>query len=187
MNYKKLRQEIYSFFILMMVSITIILTSCGYIKSGIDNENWVYIIGGAFFFCFTGYGFFVFLARIRKVVLARKVGDIILYEKFRTLKEIAEKVNASQTKVAGAIAFLIDNEYIEGIKLERDRVVVFSEERKREVEEQAMEIAKILNKTNSKKYTNGAKCVNCGASVVFNGESAICPYCGSLLKPNNDK
>lgn len=187
MNYKKLRQELYSFFILMFVSLAIMLIASGYIKFGFDDENWVYIISGAFFLCFTAYGLWVFLARIRKVLLARKVGDIILYEKLRSVKEIAEKIKVNPTKVAGCIAFLIDNEYIDGVKLEHDKVVVLSEEHEREIREHALEVAKILNKTNSKKYTNGAKCKNCGATVVFNGESAICPYCGSLLKPTQNK
>ncbi len=187
MNYKKLRQELYSFFILLFVSLAIMLISCGYIKFGFDDENWVYIISGAFFLCFTAYGFCVFLARIRKVVLARKVGDIILYEKFRSVKLIAEKLKVSPTKIAGSIAFLMDNEYIEGIKLDHDKIIVLSEEREREIKEHALEVAKAITKTNSKKYTNGAKCKNCGATVVFNGESAICPYCGSLLKPTQNK
>lgn len=182
MNYKKLNQEMISFTMLMMVSIIIVIVSAVYIKVGYDKDNIIYMIGGAFFLCFALYGLFVFIKRIQKVELARKSGDMILYEKIRSVEEISKKLKKDKRRVAGSILFLIDNSYIEGVRIERDTIVLLAEEEQKRNEERAIEVAKIVNKTNSKKFLNSAKCKNCGATVVFNGEKAICPYCGNLLK-----
>lgn len=182
MNYKKLNQEMISFVILMMVSIIIVIISAVYIKVGYDKDNIIYMIGGAFFLCFALYGLVVFVKRIQKVELARKSGDMILYEKLRSVEEISKRLKKDKNKVAGSIIFLIDNSYIEDVRIERDTVILVAEEKQKKAEEMAVEVAKIVNKTNSKKFLNSAKCKNCGATVVFNGEKAICPYCGNLLK-----
>ena len=186
MNYKKLNQEIVSFTILLFVAMFIAIASVVYIKIGFEKDNFVYMIGGAFFLCFSVYGDFVFVKRIAKVGLARRSGELILYDKVRSIEEISNRLKRSKTLVAGSILFLIDNEYIEGVRVEKDRIVLAKEEEQKQQERNALEIAKIVNKTNSKKFLNSAKCENCGATVVFNGEKAICPYCGNLLKAKSE-
>ena len=81
MNYSKIRQEIISFIILIVVSVIIMAVSAVYIKMGFDDDLIVFIIGGAFFLFLGAYSFIVFVKRINKCVFARKVGDLILYDK----------------------------------------------------------------------------------------------------------
>ena len=187
MNYSKIRQEIISFIILIVVSVIIMAVSAVYIKMGFDDDLIVFIIGGALFLFLGAYSFIVFVKRINKCVFARKVGDLILYDKERSIQSLAKKLNVVDRKVVQAIVFLVNNEYIEGIRLERGLIISRDDDAKKpsEEKEELNQLGKVANKTNLKKYLNSAKCENCGATIVFNGEKAICPYCGNLLSEQN--
>ncbi len=183
MNYKRLRQERISFLILLIVALTIALICIFYIKKGMDEEP-IYAIGGGLFLFFSAYACYIFIGRLRKVSMAQKVGDVILYDKLRTYKDIAEKLKITEKKVQQSLAFLFNNNYIEGFKAETDRVVNIQEEQnaiKQAFMEQRLETAKVAN-SRTRKGVNGARCENCGANVVFKDTQAICPYCGNLLK-----
>ena len=112
---------------------------------------------------------------------------MILYDKERSIQALAKKLDVQDKKVVQAIVFLVNNDYIEGIRLEKGLVISRDEEDKKpsEEKEDLNQLGKVANKTNLKKYLNSAKCENCGATIVFNGEKAICPYCGNLLSGQN--
>ena len=131
MDYKKIRQEIISFFILLFVSIAILIISAIYIRMGIVEDTIYYSIGGAVFAFISFYSIVIFIKRLKKVYLARKVGDVILYDRMRSVKEVAEKIKKTPEKVQSSIMFLINNNYISNFKLDGDIIINLTEERVR--------------------------------------------------------
>ena len=192
MDYKKIRQESISFFILLFVALAILVASALYIRLGILEDTYYYTIGGAIFAFVSFYAIIIYIKRLSKVDLARRVGDIMLYDRLRSVKEIADKIKKPKEKVQSSIYFLINNNYISNFKLDGDIITNEAEERrKREnamnrlqeltasVKEVARDYAQSVIK--SKKKHSG-RCSGCGAVVVFSDSEAICPYCGNLIK-----
>ena len=192
MDYKKIRQEIISFFILFFVSLVILIISSLYIKTGIFDDVIYYSVGGAVFAFISFYAMINFVERLKKVSLARKVGDVILYDGMRSIKAVADKMKKTPEKVEKALLFLINNNYIKNFKLDGDRIINLTEERNRKerIEDQlhnlkdnVTEIARdYASSLIKKKRKRSARCSSCGAVVVFTGHEAICPYCSNMIK-----
>ena len=192
MDYKKIRQENASFLILLFVVIGIFVASFMYIRQGIVDDKMYYTIGGAVFAFISFYGIVVFLKRLYKVSFARKVGDVMLYDRMRSVKQIADKLDKTSEKVSYAISFLINNDYIKGFKLDGDLIINSTEEKMRraQIEEKldsirknVTEIARDYTSTIRKqKNKHSGRCKGCGAVMVFSDTQAICPYCGNLIK-----
>ena len=129
MDYKKIRQERMSFFILMFVVIGVLVASCMYIKTGIVEDKMYFTIGGEIFAFMSFYGMIVFIKRLRKVSFARKIGDMMLYDRMRSIKSIADKLKTTPDKVTSAVNFLLNNDYIKGFTIEGDVIINKTEER----------------------------------------------------------
>lgn len=194
MDYKKMRQEIVAFAILFFISLTICLIAIYFIGLGLEDDQMAFTIGGAVFTFVSAYSMCVFVGRLSKVWLARKVGDIMLYERIRSVKQIADKLNKKPERVQESIVFLISNNYISHFKLEGDVIVNLTEERMRRakleerldtLKDRVTEIARDYSSVRNKKKLHSERCSGCGATVVFSESQAICPYCGNLLKSKN--
>ncbi len=192
MDYKKIRQEQISFFILLFVALTVFMISCMYIKLGIVDDIMYYTIGGAVFAFTSFYAVIVFIKRLVRVSFARKVGDIMLYDRIRSVKQIADKTNKTPEQITKSINFLLNNDYIANFKLEGDLIINQAEEKMRRIrmeenlehlKKNVTEIARDYASTIRKqKHKRSGRCKGCGAVVIFTEEQAICPYCGNLIK-----
>ena len=194
MDYKKMRQETIAFAILFFIALTICLIAIYFMGLGVEEDQMAYTIGGAVFTFVSAYSMCVFVGRLLKVWLARKVGDIMLYERIRSVKQIADKLDKTPEKIQALIVFLINNNYISHFKLEGDVIINLTEERLKRarleekldtLKEKVTEIARDYSSVRHKKKMNSARCTGCGATVVFSDTQAICPYCGNLLKSQN--
>ena len=192
MDYKKIRQETVSFCILLVVSIAILVASTLYIRMGIIEDIIYYSIGGAVFAFISFYAILNFIGRLKKVGLARKVGDVILYDGLRSIKAVSEKMGKSPEKVEKSLLFLINNNYINNFKVYGDVIINLTEERNRkqrvedrlhDLKDNVTEIARdYASSMIRKKRKRSGRCSGCGAVVVFTGTEAICPYCGNMIK-----
>ena len=192
MDYKKIRQETISFFVLMFVSLAILIASVFYIRFGILEDTIYYSIGGAVFAFVSFYAITIFAKRLKKVDFARKVGDVVLYDRLRSIKEVAEKMGKSPEQVQTSFMFLINNNYINNFKLDGDVIINLTEDRarKQQVEEKLQELKNNVTEIArdyastmiKKKRKRSGRCSGCGAVVVFADTEAICPYCGNLIK-----
>lgn len=192
MDYKKIRQECTAFFILLFVTLGILIASVIFMLQGIRDSVDYYTVGGAVFAFFSAYALFVFAKSLRRVYFARKIGDIILYDRLRSVKQIADKINKTPEKVQKAITFLINSDYISGFKVDCDVIINETEEKMRrqkllehldELKTRATEIARDYQSgVKKKKSKHSGRCSGCGAVVVFVENEAICPYCGNLIK-----
>lgn len=192
MDYKKIRQETISFFILLFVSFGILIASSLYIRMGILEDAIYYSIGGAVFAFISFYAMINFVGRLNKVSLARRVGDVVLYDGLRSIKAVADKMGKTPEKIEKSLLFLINNNYINNFKLDGDRIINLTEERNRKerIEDQlhnlkdnVTEIARdYASSLIKKKRKRSGRCSSCGAVVVFSGNEAICPYCSNMIK-----
>lgn len=187
MDYKKIREERISFFILAVISFAIVLISGVSVLNAMksDEIRIVKIIASSAIMFFGFYGLTTFVKRLSFVYLAEKIGNGVIYDRLRDSKSISQKFNVPQKKAELAFKFLIDNNYIEGYKIEGSRIVCLAEEK--ESQQHFVDAtAKREAETKRSKKKSSARCENCGANIVFEGEQTVCPYCGNLISSKNN-
>ena len=121
----------------------------------------------------------MFFIRIKKLSNAIKVSSLIFKEGSISKLAIAQKLNISLDEVDVRVEFLENHSYIPKCTI-TDGVIETDEYRMKKYEKNKVN-KEVVQKELSQEKTSG-ECSNCGARVVFEGNSTLCPYCDTVIK-----
>ena len=174
MDSKKIKQDYNILYALICFCLIIAFVAVGFMVEGIITSSIYFIVIPIIVLCILLYACIVFSIRIHKLSKALKVSKI----------EIADKLKISLDEVDTRMNFLENHNYIPNCTI-TDGVIETDEYRMRKHDEKKKDvIVREMAKQEAEKEVSktSGECSNCGARVVFQGDSTLCPYCNTVVK-----
>ena len=184
MDSKKIKQDYNILYALMCFCLIIAFVAVGFMVEGIITSSIYFIAIPIIVLCILLYACIVFSIRIHKLSKALKVSKIIFKEGSVSKIEIADKLKISLDEVDARMNFLENHNYIPNCTI-TDGVIETDEYRMRKHDEKKKDvIVREMAKQEAEKEVSktSGECSNCGARVVFQGDSTLCPYCNTVVK-----
>lgn len=197
-KFRKEKSTISTFFI---ISFIIFVASIFFLIASKKRDEMGGIILCAMLAFISGYACLVFVKRLIKYNLGKKLLKIVVDENVYSYEVLADKAKLSEKKVVKELSFLINNNYLIGFNLGEHELINLKDEyndlvqkraeaelfARRKVEEKflkekrAEETNRQEGKRPSKRRIQSNKCPNCGANISETEGKVECPYCGNML------
>ncbi len=193
---KKLNKHITLISLILIICLAATGVGIFLIVRGVDFSEVYFIISGAVLVIFGFYGDITCIQRLDYNVKCKKIASYVENNRRSTVNDIAKQLKFKNSDVDKKIMYLIKSEFINGFYYNHVEIEKLEDREKRQREESKATITITKDKevfTEAKKEeiennrTHNEKCENCGATVSFVGRDSVCPYCGNLVIPRDQK